>query len=319
MRGATSLLPACLLWLLLLHSRPGEADSCRRPPGANASGEARRDDCPEAAPPPGDRPPGLLRPSHLPPPAVFAGFDDGEANSTFALPGGREVTVATGSVSKFRRGSEPARASTTGASFSVMEAAVGRDAVGEVVELLRTYDGYDVDPDSVDGFPSYEFFLDSESLRGSKEEEDAMKPNNRDPERRDLARKIRGILDPYLEDVLTPFVRARYPEACGGSAREEGRECTPCYSLIRRYRHGERQSHATHHDGHALATVVVSLSDYGKDYRGGLCEFFFCWGLRSANFPRFYLTHTHTHTCLSAPSLSHTHFLSLSLSCRCFL
>ena len=290
MRGATSLLPACLLWLLLLHSRPGEAgpappaeaeaeaDSCRRPPGANAWGEAREDDCPEAAPPPGDRPPGLLRPSHLPPPAVFAGFDDGGANSTFALPGGREVTVATGSVSKVRRGSDPALASTTGATFSVMEAAVDRDAVGEVVELLRTYDGYDVDPDSVDGFPSYEFFLDSESLRGSKEEEDAMKPNNRDPERRDLARKIRDILDPYLEDVLTPFVRARYPEACGGSAREEGRECTPCYSLIRRYRHGERQSHATHHDGHALATVVVSLSDYGKDYRGGLCEFFFVGG-----------------------------------------
>jgi len=72
---------------------------------------------------------------------------------------------------------------------------------------------------------------------------------------------------PYLDNVLTPFVRMRYPEAC---AKGKGRDCTPCYSLIRRYRHGERQSHATHLDGHAIVTVVVSLSDHETDYRGGL-------------------------------------------------
>ncbi len=37
-----------------------------------------------------------------------------------------------------------------------------------------------------------------------------------------------------------------------------------------RYRAGERISHAPHHDGHAFATVVISLSDYGTEYRGGL-------------------------------------------------
>ncbi len=41
----------------------------------------------------------------------------------------------------------------------------------------------------------------------------------------------------------------------------------PC---LFRYRAGERISHAPHHDGHSFATVVVSLSDYGTEYRGGL-------------------------------------------------
>jgi hypothetical protein len=48
------------------------------------------------------------------------------------------------------------------------------------------------------------------------------------------------------------------------------RECSPCYSLVRRYRPFERTTHAMHHDGHALVTVVVSLSDYGDEYTGGL-------------------------------------------------
>ena len=49
----------------------------------------------------------------------------------------------------------------------------------------------------------------------------------------------------------------------GGKDESPGRECTPCYSLVRRYRKGERRSHAMHYDGHAAVTVVVSLSDYG--------------------------------------------------------
>ena len=52
--------------------------------------------------------------------------------------------------------------------------------------------------------------------------------------------------------------------------RPSDRTCTPCYSLLRRYQPFERVNHAVHHDGHALATVVVSLSDYGTEYTGGL-------------------------------------------------
>ena len=64
------------------------------------------------------------------------------------------------------------------------------------------------------------------------------------------------------------MVHQHYPKACTSKGHE--RYCTPCYSLIRKYKHGQRQSHATHNDGHAIVTVVVSLSDYNVDYRGGL-------------------------------------------------
>jgi len=59
----------------------------------------------------------------------------------------------------------------------------------------------------------------------------------------------------------------KYKDVCDA---KEGRKCTPCYSLIRRYREGQRRSHGSHRDGHAIVTVVVSLTDYGVDYRGGL-------------------------------------------------
>jgi len=76
-------------------------------------------------------------------------------------------------------------------------------------------------------------------------------------------------MDPVLSERITPYIRQRFPDVCGPDVTDD-RQCTPCYSLIRRYRSGERQSHASHHDGHALVTAVISLSDYGSEYRGGL-------------------------------------------------
>ena len=57
----------------------------------------------------------------------------------------------------------------------------------------------------------------------------------------------------------------RYAERCAGD-----RACTPCSSLIRRYREGERRSHAPHEDSEAFATVVVSLANAGDEFEGGL-------------------------------------------------
>jgi TPR repeat protein len=88
------------------------------------------------------------------------------------------------------------------------------------------------------------------------------------PARKALRKKLTDILKPYLDNVITPMVHQRYTSACTSKGRN--RYCTPCFSLIRKYKHGQRQSHATHHDGHAIVTVVVSLSDYNVDYRGGL-------------------------------------------------
>jgi hypothetical protein len=72
---------------------------------------------------------------------------------------------------------------------------------------------------------------------------------------------------PILDERITPYVREHFPETCN---KDPESACTPCYSLVRRYRPGERRSHETHRDGHALVTVVVSLSDYGSEYRGGI-------------------------------------------------
>jgi len=113
-------------------------------------------------------------------------------------------------------------------------------------------------------------FVDSPEL-GSERDRMSPKVLDSDPEalktRKPLRRALLEITRPILEEKITPFVHLQYPEVC---TRGSGRNCTPCYSLIRRYRHDERQSHATHYDGHALVTVMVSLSDYDREYRGGL-------------------------------------------------
>merc|ERR1719386_344246 len=87
--------------------------------------------------------------------------------------------------------------------------------------------------------------------------------------REKIRKKLRNIMRPIVKSRIVPFVQQHYPKQCG-SGKGEGRRCRVCHSLIRRYVPGERLSHATHYDSHALVTVVVSLSDFGTEYRGGL-------------------------------------------------
>ena len=81
-----------------------------------------------------------------------------------------------------------------------------------------------------------------------------------------LRRKLKRALQP-IEDKLTAFVRQTWPQACNRNRR---RKCRPCFSLIRQYLPGERRTHNIHRDDHALVTAVVSFSDYGRDFLGGL-------------------------------------------------
>lgn len=114
--------------------------------------------------------------------------------------------------------------------------------------------------------------MDSPELN-NKENQETTKVLDAKPEsikiRKAIRQKLQAVLQPILKQRITPLVRHLYAEVCGNSTSND-RACTPCYSLIRHYRHGQRQSHATHHDGQALATVVVSLSDFDQEYRGGL-------------------------------------------------
>lgn len=140
-----------------------------------------------------------------------------------------------------------------------------RSSIEEILSLLREYKDYDDDPDTVDGMPTYEIFVDNPELYKKQ----TLKYRDMDPgyvtERKILRAKLDKIMKPYIEDIITPIIHKRYPKCANPD-----RLCTPCYSLIRRYKHNQRQSHATHHDGHAIVTAVISLSDYNIDYRGGL-------------------------------------------------
>jgi hypothetical protein len=208
-----------------------------------------------------------LKPSDLPPPQLFCDW----SNATVALHAtsgdGHEaitVKVATGSIL------QPGRDKYY-STFTLLPSVIPRDTVASVLDLLRgplpgsTSLPLDEDPDSVDGMPTQEIFLDNEGLRRggfSKGQPEDL------PRRKELRASIRQFLDPVLDGKITPYIRQRYSEECGNDVT--GKVCTPCYSLIRRYRAGERISHAPHHDGHSFVTVVVSLSDYGREYRGGL-------------------------------------------------
>ena len=106
----------------------------------------------------------------------------------------------------------------------------------------------------VDGMPTYEMFIDSADLGAS-----GGKPLDSNPhtfaQRQPLRQRLKALTQPVLDQVITPFVEQNYPDTCG---KGQGRKCTPCYSLVRRYRRNERQSHATHRDGHAVGHVVGS-------------------------------------------------------------
>jgi hypothetical protein len=204
---------------------------------------------------------GALRPKDLPEPVLFTRFQN---NSTIDLPTGRPQVVAQGFVNQIHH-----KENSVDAKVSVLPSLVDRMSVDNMLGLLRNHSSVDQDPDTVDAMPTYELYMDSPDLDSGMP---GMKVLDSDPtslaERRALRKQILSITKPILEERITPFVQSQYPEACSG--RGPGRTCTPCYSLIRRYKHDERQSHAIHHDGHALVTVVVSLSDYGTEYGGGL-------------------------------------------------
>ena len=72
-------------------------------------------------------------------------------------------------------------------------------------------------------------------------------------------------MEPIIRDRITPYVQMKYT-----TNTEEHRKLTPCFNFVRRYRNGERKTHATQRDGHEYATVVICLADFDKEYRGGV-------------------------------------------------
>eukprot|EP00939_MAST-03C_sp_MAST-3C-sp1_P004971 g4971.t1 len=205
-----------------------------------------------------------LRPEDLPTEKVFEDWtncEEGDATS-IDLPGKLSQDLKIGSIQQTGNMSKDMRS-----NFAVLPGIVSEDETRSILALLKGV-GLDQDPDTVDGMATEEIFVDNQELREGRSSKGKAIENSKTLESRQiLRRRLKEIMDPILDERITPFVRARYPDQCD---RPGGRKCTPCYSLVRRYRRGQRISHGSHRDGHAIATVVTSLTDYGSDYRGGL-------------------------------------------------
>lgn len=216
-----------------------------------------------------ERKTGTLKPSDLPEPVLFENWNH-NATITFNTNGTLVIQeYAQGSVNQINNHTRQGNIPVDASAYS-LPLLVDKKSASTMFSLLASYarktnsTSMDLDPDSVDGMPTYELVLENKikEMPGKKES------NKMKQVRSSLRKQLLKITKPLLQHKITPLVRSLYPEVCNTTNPE--RACTPCYSLIRQYRHGERQTHWTHHDGHAFITVVVSLSNYGQDYRGGL-------------------------------------------------
>ena len=215
-----------------------------------------------------------LRPADVPPVPIFDSF----INVTIDLP---LPTTGHGAIhNSVQRKRDPVRLNVSEAAiqwplplnvtsrFEVLPGLATAEEVSAILDVLMGSDiAWDEEPDSVDGMTSHEIFIHSADGVGER----GSKMRDSDPVTLDARRRVREqiatLTRPIVEERLTPYVQQRWPEQCDGSP---ARMCTPCHSLIRRYRPGERRSHEQHYDAHALVTIVVSLSSFGAEYTGGL-------------------------------------------------
>jgi len=196
-----------------------------------------------------------LVPSDLPPIQFFDAFE----NKTISVPSlssanreGEPVllyqqqAVLHGSI--LQQGGvdgEDARFKTHGnaSELVVLPGLLPRSIVDQMLTLLRgdedpdiaggtTTFGLDEDPDSVDGMPSQEFYLDNPGLRrgdSGKDVPGVFRENTK--ERAEIRTTLRKLTDPYAHTLLRHILRKWYGrDRCG----REDRTCTVCHSLIRR-------------------------------------------------------------------------------------
>ena len=198
---------------------------------------------------------------HAQPTSVYS--FDGEHNSTITLGSGsaEEQAYKTARGTLIWKGIEKHSA----VDFTVVEKLVTAE---ESQAMVAQLDGVelDQDPDSVDGEPTYEFYLEQagsfEPLSNVRLKPDT---NTATMQARHQPREaLAAVARPILADRIVPLVNRQYRKQCRG-------RCVACQSLMRRYgRKGERNGHGVHFDIKALVTVVVSLNSYGADFDGGL-------------------------------------------------
>ena len=91
---------------------------------------------------------------------------------------------------------------------------------------------FDVDPDSVDGMPTHEIWIESPELYSRTSLKGDADPRQL-AMRRPLRSALAAITTPILQERITPYVRQRLSSECGDERTPASRRCTPCYSFIR--------------------------------------------------------------------------------------
>ena len=200
----------------------------------------------------------VLRPRDLASIPVFSSW----RNRTVVLPSGEALAVADGELAY----PEPLP-SCYRSHFAALPKVLSADDVEAILSVVNRTDlTFDVDPDSIDGMASHEFYLFSD------EQNDAVNhlKGDADPavfdSRRSARAEVLRRLGPVVDERIIPFVRQHWPDACNSSA---GRACRVCSSVVRRYVPELRRGVKPHRDHEAIVTAVISLSDYGREYRDG--------------------------------------------------
>ena len=144
---------------------------------------------------------------------------------------------------------------TPGPQVFSLRAVLAAEQADELVRLVARAQ-LDLLPDSVDGEPTHELYLEADRLGTA----DALP--GRMEARAALRAQAVALLAAAKQRILAEAQR-RYPELCGDG-------CAVSQSFVRRYAHGARRRHPMHFDIRAGATVVVGLSEQSADFGGGL-------------------------------------------------
>ena len=145
--------------------------------------------------------------------------------------------------------------------FAVISKILSTKDVKQALKILKKLN-FDVGLDSVDAMPTHEMYIHKGPIDDMSTEDIGYRS------RKEARRQLKRIFAP-AEARITEYVRRHFPKVCGDGVNTN-RKCRACYSLTRKYVKEGRQSHMMHRDGQALVTAVVSLSDHGRDFTGGL-------------------------------------------------
>lgn len=125
------------------------------------------------------------------------------------------------------------------AALHVLRSILSTDEAAVLVAAVPSE--INIDEDSVDASPTFEWPIES-----------------RYDDHQDI--KLKALTQPIVTNRVLPYIQSKYN--CSG--------CRMCTSMIRRYLPKERRQLRRHFDGQSFVTVVISLSEYGSEYTGGL-------------------------------------------------